>query len=43
MQVTSMARQMVTRYGMSPVGPIAFEDETNNQVVLDGTQTGGIP
>ena len=41
MQVTSMARQMVTRYGMSPVGPIAFEDETNNQVFLDGTQTGG--
>ena len=38
MQVTSMARQMVTRYGMSPVGPIAFEDATNNQVFLDGTQ-----
>merc|ERR1711968_100176 len=35
MQCTSMARQMVTRYGMSPVGPIAFEDETNNQVFLD--------
>ena len=41
MQVTSMARQMVTRYGMSPVGPIAFEDATNNQVFLDGTQTSG--
>ena len=41
MQVTSMARQMVTRYGMSPVGPIAFEDETNNQVFLDGTMAGG--
>lgn len=24
-QVTSMARQMVTRYGMSKIGPIAFE------------------
>jgi cell division protease FtsH len=39
MQVTSLARQMVTRFGMSPVGPIAFEDATNNQVFLDGTQT----
>jgi cell division protease FtsH len=26
-QVTSIARQMVTRYGMSSLGPIAFEDE----------------
>jgi len=41
MQVTSMARQMVTRYGMSPVGPMAFEDTTNSQVFLDGTVAGG--
>jgi len=41
MQVTSMARQMVTRYGMSPVGPMAFEEATSNQVFLDGTQTTG--
>jgi cell division protease FtsH len=41
MQVTSMARQMVTRYGMSPVGPMAFEDTTNSQVFLDGTIAGG--
>jgi cell division protease FtsH len=37
MQCTSMARQMVTRYGMSPVGPMAFEDETSSSVFLDGT------
>jgi cell division protease FtsH len=41
MQCTSMARQMVTRYGMSPVGPMAFEDSTNNQVFLDGTVSSG--
>ena len=28
-QVTSIARQMVTRYGMSNIGPIAFEDDNN--------------
>jgi cell division protease FtsH len=41
MQCTSMARQMVTRYGMSPVGPMAFEDTTNSQVFLDGTVATG--
>jgi cell division protease FtsH len=30
-QVTSIARQMVTRYGMSNIGPIAFEDDNNDQ------------
>lgn len=29
MQATSMARQMVTRYGMSKVGPMAFETQSN--------------
>jgi cell division protease FtsH len=41
MQCTSMARQMVTRYGMSPVGPMAFEDTTSSQVFLDGTVATG--
>merc|ERR1711939_691257 len=40
MQVTSMARQMVTRYGMSPVGPMAFEDNTNSQIFLEGNKEG---
>lgn len=29
-QVTSMARQMVTRFGMSEIGPLSLEDETTN-------------
>ena len=33
-QATSIARQMVTRYGMSSLGPIALEDE-NNTIVID--------
>merc|ERR1712127_229163 len=33
-QVTSLARQMVTRFGMSNIGPIALEDENNGQVFL---------
>ena len=32
-QVTNIARQMVTRYGMSSLGPIAFEDQNGE----DGT------
>src|SRR5210317_45396 len=35
-QVTSVARQMVTRYGMSSIGPIALEDDNNNQIFLGG-------
>lgn len=29
-QVTSMARQMVTRFGMSEIGPLSLESETTN-------------
>nr|YP_009628804.1 cell division protein FTSH [Balbiania investiens]QBX88587.1 cell division protein FTSH [Balbiania investiens] len=29
-QVTSMARQMVTRYGMSSIGPLSLENEGSN-------------
>merc|ERR1712071_714100 len=36
-QVTNLARQMVTRFGMSNIGPIALEDENNGQVFLGGT------
>ena len=35
-QVTNLARQMVTRFGMSNIGPIALEDESNGQVFLGG-------
>ena len=35
-QVTSVARQMVTRYGMSSIGPIALEDDNNSQIFLGG-------
>jgi cell division protease FtsH len=35
-QVTSIARQMVTRYGMSNIGPIALEEHNNDQLFLDG-------
>ena len=35
-QVTSIARQMVTRYGMSSIGPIALEDNGNEQIFLGG-------
>ena len=35
-QATSIARQMVTRYGMSRLGPIAFEDENNDNSMLMG-------
>jgi cell division protease FtsH len=33
-QVTSLARQMVTLYGMSDLGPVALESMSNNQVFL---------
>jgi cell division protease FtsH len=35
-QVTNIARQMVTRYGMSSIGPIALEDNSNEQIFLGG-------
>lgn len=35
-QVTNIARQMVTRYGMSNIGPIALEDDNNEQLFLGG-------
>ena len=35
-QVTNLARQMVTRFGMSSIGPIALEDENSGQVFLGG-------
>jgi cell division protease FtsH len=33
-QVTNIARQMVTRYGMSSIGPIALENDNNEQMFL---------
>jgi cell division protease FtsH len=35
-QVTNIARQMVTRYGMSSIGPISLEDTGNEQVFISG-------
>jgi cell division protease FtsH len=35
-QVTKIARQMVTRYGMSNIGPLALEDDNNEQIFLGG-------
>merc|ERR1712099_16074 len=40
-QVTNLARQMVTRFGMSNIGPIALEDENSGQVFLGGTMIQG--
>mgnify|MGYP001799378880 CR=1 FL=1 len=33
-QVTNIARQMVTRYGMSNIGPIALENDNNEQMFI---------
>nr|YP_009687923.1 cell division protein [Haslea nusantara]QDX17458.1 cell division protein [Haslea nusantara] len=41
-QVTSIARQMVTRYGMSNIGPIALEDDNNEQMFLGGESNDAI-
>ena len=35
-QVTNIARQMVTRYGMSNIGPIALEMDSNEQIFMSG-------
>jgi len=35
-QVTNIAREMVTRYGMSKIGPVTLEDENNEQMFLGG-------
>jgi len=40
-QVTNLARQMVTRFGMSNIGPMALEDENAGQVFLGGNTTPG--
>jgi cell division protease FtsH len=40
-QVTNLARQMVTRFGMSNIGPIALEDANTGQVFLGGGVTKG--
>ena len=42
-QVTNLARQMVTRYGMSNIGPIALENENTGQVFLGGGISNGKP
>jgi cell division protease FtsH len=39
-QVTNLARQMVTRFGMSTIGPMALEDENSGQVFLGGMNSG---
>jgi len=40
-QVTNLARQMVTRFGMSNIGPVALEDENTGQVFLGGNMQQG--
>lgn len=39
-QVTSMARQMVTRFGMSKIGPISLENEESNPFLGRGMTSG---
>src|SRR6056300_1753995 len=39
-QVTNLARQMVTRFGMSNIGPMALEDKNTGQVFLGGMSAG---
>nr|WPV72491.1 cell division protein [Navicula sp.]WPV72648.1 cell division protein [Navicula sp.] len=41
-QITNIARQMVTRYGMSNIGPIALEDDNNEQMFLGGESNDAI-
>ena len=40
-QVTRIARQMVTRYGMSILGPIALEND-NNEMLFKGEMSNRI-
>nr|YP_009314804.1 Cell division protein FTSH [Neoizziella asiatica]SCW23259.1 Cell division protein FTSH [Neoizziella asiatica] len=39
-QVTSMARQMVTRFGMSNIGPLSLESEDSNPFLGRGMNSG---
>ena len=39
--MTNLARQIVTRFGMSNIGPMALEDENTGQVFLGGNMTQG--
>ena len=41
-KVTSLARQIVTRFGMSKMGPIAFEETTSGEVFLGGNSAQSI-
>jgi cell division protease FtsH len=41
-QVTNIARQMVTRYGMSNIGPIALEGDNNEQMFMGGESNDAI-
>jgi len=38
-QATNIARQMVTRFGMSVIGPIALEDETESSILASRIDT----
>lgn len=42
-QVTNLARQMVTRFGMSNIGPMVLEDENTGQVFLGGNMANDAP